>query len=45
MYFALLERRAMPMVDHYMLAVYYIAKLLIELIGEHKKNRPIPDKK
>ena len=33
------------MSDRFILAVYYIAKLLIELIDEHKKNRPTPDKK
>ena len=25
--------------------IYYIAKLLIELINEHKNNRPSPRKK
>lgn len=31
--------------NHIMAAIYYIAKLLIDLVSEHKNNRPRPDKK
>ena len=32
------------MSDKYIIMVYYISKLLIELINEHKNNRQQPEK-
>ena len=32
------------MSEYYIFVIYYITKLLIELVNEHKKNRPTPGK-
>ena len=39
------ERRVMPMSEKVIVCIYYITKLLVDLVNEHKNNRLNPDKK